>query len=564
MFSSRRGRPVWVIWLLFLFLLASCKGGRWPALFPLPAVPPAASSPPTTSLSQPDLSLAPGDVLVYPGPERYSGDILSFDVTPRNVGSIAPAAILVRLYRLVEGHREAIAEGPVGFPAFDGQPRARLIWAWDTHDLLGKQTLVAWLDPDDRIQEGDEDPTNNLLTFTLYLSPALELPPPERGAIWMTATTTCCVLHYLSGSATARDIPTITVAVEESFAGVAERLGVSPTAPLEIYFLSRVIGQGGYAFDEVALSYLDRHYAGLDLRLVLRHEIVHVLDALLFQVYPPPLLREGLATYLAGGHYKEEPIPQRAAALLQTERYIPLRTLAEDFYAQQHEAGYLEGAALIAYLVDTYGWENFLRFYTSFEKDLGPAPALEQALEKNFGRGLEEIEASFRAWLEDHPPTPEQVRDLEDTIRLFETVRRYQERYDPGVHWWSGWLPDPAEGERRGIVADFIRHPRSPENLALETMLIAVQENLVSGHFEQAEALLDGIDRVLGNGAFLGRPEADYLALAEAARKAGYEVQRISLDGEQAVVWAVARWPYLEELTFQRTASGWTPMAVGR
>ncbi len=560
--SSRCGRLVWARLLLVLLLSISCGGDRRP--IPRPSeVPTAPLSAGQATLSPADLLLAPGDIFIYPGPERYSGDILSFDVIPRNIGSIAPSAILVRLYRLVEGHREAIAEGPVGFPAFDRQPRARLIWAWDTHGLVGKQTLVAWLDPDDRIHEGDEDPTNNLLTFTLSLSPTLELPPPERGSAWMTETTACCVLHYLSGSAAARDIPTITAVVEETAAEIGNRLGVSPTAPLEIHFLSRVIGQGGYAYEGVALSYLDRHYAGLDLRLVLRHEIVHVLDALLFQVYPPALLREGLATYLSGGHYKEEAIPQRASALLRTGRYIPLRMLAEDFYAQQHEVGYLEGAALIAYLVDTYGWNRFLHFYTSFGESPSASQALEQALEKNFGQGLEEEEADFRAWLEAHPPTPEQVRDLEDTIRLFETMRRYQERYDPGAHWWSGWMPDPAEGERRGIVADFIRHPRAPKNLALEAMLMAAQKNLVAGQFEQTEALLDGIDRVLESGDFSGRPEADYLALVEAAQKAGYEVQRISLDGERAVIWAIARWPYLEELTFQRTASGWTPIAVG-
>ncbi len=525
--------------------------------------PPSPAPQPATPLPA-DLSLAPGDVFVYPGPEHYSGDILSFDVTPRNIGSIAPSALLVRLYHLVEGHREAIAEGTVGFPAFDGQPRARLTWAWDTHGLVGEQTLVAWLDPDDHIQQGDPDPANNLLTFTLYLSPALELPPPERESAWRTQTTTCCLIHYLSGTAAARDLPTITVAVEETAAEMESRLGVSATAPLEIYFLGRVIGQGGYAYEEVAISYLDRHYAGFDLRLVLRHEMVHILDALLFQVYPPALLREGLATYLSGGHYKEEPIPQRASALLRTGRYIPLKTLAEDFYAQQHEVGYLEGAALIAYGVDRYGWDRFLRFYASFEKDLPPLQALEQALEKNFGLGLEETEASFRLWLEEHPPTPEQVRDLEDTIRLFEAMRRYQERYDPGAHWWSGWMPDPVEGERRGIVADFIRHPRAPKNLALEAMLIAAQENLVAGHFEQTEVLLDGVDRVMDGRGFSGQPEADYLALVEAAQRAGYEVQRISLDGEQATVWAIARWPHLERLAFRKTASGWTPVAVGR
>jgi len=559
----RSRRALGIGLLLMLLLPAACLGGPGPAPSRAPALATARPSPQPSPPSA-DLSLAPGDVAVYPGPERYSGDLLSFDVTPENLGSIPPSDLLVRLYRLAEGRREAIAEGQVDFPAFDGRARARLTWAWDTHGLVGEQTLVAWLDPDDRIQSGDEDPTNNLLTFTLDLSPALELPPPERGAAWMTETTACCHLHYLSGSAAARDMPTITAAVEESVAEIAGRLGVSPPAPLEIYFLSRVIGQGGYAYDTVALSYLDRHYAGFDLRLVLRHEIVHLLDTLLFQVYPPALLREGLATYLAGGHYKEEAIPQRGAALLQTGRYIPLETLAGDFYAQQHEVGYLEGAAFVACLVDTYGWDRFLRFYASFEKDLPAAQALGQALEKNFGRGLEETEADFRAWLEAHPPAPEQVRDLEDTIRLFETMRRYQERYDPGANWWSGWLPDPAAGMRRGIVADFIRHPHAPENVALEAMLIAAQENLRAGRLERTEELLDALDRVLRSGVFSGPPESDYLALVEAAQKAGYEVQRIELADERATVWAIARWPYLEELTFYWTAAGWRSAAVGR
>ncbi len=562
--ASRGARLVRVIGLLLALLLpTSCGSDRRPTPPPSHTLPPTAGLQPTPTRLSSDLSLAPGDVLIYPGPERYSGDILTFDVTPRNADSIA-STILVRLYYLVDGHRLAIAEGPVGTPGFDGQPRARLIWAWDTHGLVGAQTLIAWIDPDDDIQEGDEIPTNNLLTFTLYLSPALDLLPPERGATWVTETTACCILHYLSGSAAARDMPTLTVIVEETTAEIRGRLGVSPTAPLEIYFLSRVIGQGGYAYEELALSYFDRHYAGSNLRLVLRHEIVHVLDALLLQVYPPALLREGLATYLSGGHYKEEPLPQRASALLQTGRYIPLRTLAEDFYAQQHEVGYLEGAALIAYLVDRYGWDRFLHFYTSFESDLSPPEALARALEENFGRGLEETEASFRAWLEDHPPTSEQVRDLEDTIRLFETVRRYQKRYDPGAYWWSGWMPDPVAGERLGIVADFIRHSRSPESIALEAMLIAAQENLTAGHFEQTEALLDGVERVLESGVFSGRPETDYLALVEAARKAGYEVQRISIDGDRAAVWAIAHWPYLEKRIFQKTASGWTLAAVGQ
>lgn len=551
-----------VFFLACLLVAQSCTPWPilWPPTKPAPTPTDTAGTPPPTPA---DLYIAPGDVIVYPGPQRYAGDRLTLDVVPHNLGPIDPGAIFVEIYHERVAPDNVVARGVVGYPTFDEQPRARLIWAWDTSGLAGKVTLVAVVDPEDRIQVGDEDPSNNIVTLTLPLSPATALPALEAQTRWLSTTTDCCTFYYLDDTAADRDMPTITAVANESLDYVERQLGVEQPNPLRIYFLARVIGHGGYAYDAVALSYLDRHYAGCNLAMVLRHEGTHVLDGLNLRVYPPALLREGLATWVAGGHFKPEPIPERAAALLVLGRYIPLRPLAKDFYRQQHEIGYLEGAAFVAYLVDRYGWEAFWRFYNSFEPADGPEAMLEEALQRNFGRGLDETEEDWLAWLQAHPPAPAQVRDLQDTVALFDTVRRYQEHYDPAAYWMSGWMPDPADGVARGIVADFVRCPRAPENIALETMLIAAREALYRGDFATAEGLIAAVNRVLDTGSFDDAPAADYLAVVRAVAEAGYEAQQVHISGDTAQVWAIRDWPQLQQLTWQRVGGSWSPVVGG-
>lgn len=473
----------------FLFLLA-CTATE----LPVRPTPTALPTPPP-----PDLSIAPEDVVLYPLPISglegrwlyYRGDRISFDVTPRHLGDIPPQNLTVRIYRIREAGRDILAEGAVGYPTFDGVPRARLTWAWDTQDARGRETLVVHLDPDDRVQVGDEDPTNNVVTLTVRFIADTTRPASQVTATWATTTTNCCILHYLTGTRAERDLAMLADAAHRAVAVVQNRLGTRLASPLEVYFIGRVLGHGGYAQEGIVLSYPDRPYVGTDVEIVLRHEATHVLDAPLVGPVTPPLLREGLAVWIAGGHYRPEPIPARAGALLRLNRYIPLAQLAENFYHHQHETGYLEAAALVAYLIETYGWDEFLAFYRWAEDDsLPPADALDRALRRSFGVGLEETESAFRAWLSGQPTTPEQVRDLELTIRLLDAVRRYQQTMDPAAYFLSGWFPNPAEGERQGIVADFLRCPQTVRAVAIESLLTAAQESLRRGALDQAAILI--------------------------------------------------------------------------
>jgi hypothetical protein len=497
-------------------------------------------------------------VALYPDPVIYSGDRVTFDVTPRNLDDLPLRELTVRVYAGTGEDAEAVAQASVGYPTFDRVPRARMAWTWDTAGLVGEQTLTAWIDPDDRIRAGDEDPDNNRVTFQVEIEPAADRHPAELGATWAITTTDCCIFYYLSGTAAERDLATIAGTAAAAVDYVESELRTSVTQPFEIYLVSRVIGHGGYAQDWLAISYLDRHYGGRDLANVLRHEAVHVVDAGMIAEWAPALAREGLAVTVAGGHFAPGPTPELAAAVVALDRYIPLEELAHDFYYHQHEIGYLEAGAFVTYLLETHGWDDFRRFYTSFDPELGTDPeALDAALAATWGGGLAETESAFLDWLARHPPRSEHRRSIEGTVRLFDAVRSYQARYEPGAYFWSGWLPNPEVGEARGIVADFVRHPRQLENVALETMLIAAQEASLAGDWAQMEQLLDGVETVLSTGGFEHSLAADYLAVARAVADAGYEAQEIALVGDVAEVEAIADWPEPVTLCLSRDDAGW-------
>jgi hypothetical protein len=272
--------------------------------------------------------------------------------------------------------------------------------------------------------------------------------------------------------------------------------------------LPRLLGQGGFASNTINVSYLDRNYSAGDIGVILHHEIIHILDHRLGGELRPSLLTEGLAVYMTGGHFKEEPLLPRAAALLDASGnpgqpglggYIPLKELADHFYASQHETGYMEGGALVAHMVERWGWEAFSSFY----RDIHPQPsgsqaeAIEASLLKHFNLTLADLEAGFLERLRQEPVDAGTLEDVRQTVNYYETVRRYQELLDPSAYYMTAWLPDPGEMQRRGIVADYLRQPVEPANLALETLLAETGVMLKQEIYAEVERNLASVNRVL-------------------------------------------------------------------
>ena len=360
-----------------------------------------------------------------------------------------------------------------------GRNQATLWWVWNTDDLKpGNHNLTF-----------TRLPENITWTETFSLHPVSLVPSPEPNAHWVSTVTVCCSLFYITGTAAERDIATLSQEADEQSAAVSTQIGFSLNERMDIIIMSRLVGHGGFTRNSIYISYLDDNYIGNDMSILFHHEFVHYYDGLLGGGYLPIMLQEGLAVYLTGGHFKPELLEPRAAALLNLGWYIPLSTIADNFYEQQHDIGYLEAGALVQYLVETYGWGAFNEFYRTI-----PAPenktdstVMDTAFREELGISFAELETAFLASLRSKYVTEDVRTDLLLTITFYNTVRRYQEVLDPSAYFLTAWLPDSSVMRQRGIVADFLRHPGGWDNQLVESLLIGSQRELFSGDYKSAE-----------------------------------------------------------------------------
>jgi hypothetical protein len=110
-------------------------------------------------------------------------------------------------------------------------------------------------------------------------------------------------------------------------------------------------------------------------------------------------------------------------------------------------------------------------------------------------------------------------------------------------------LPDGRTARQRGIIADFIRRPSMAENIALETMLAAVERALEREAYAEAEALLASVNAVLdADNRFEDALAARYLAAVQDMAALGYEAQVIDLSGPTQTFAGIKNWPELETL----------------
>jgi hypothetical protein len=488
--------------LILCLLLVACQGS-----FNLTGLPTLTSStkpssipsqtatitpspvPTLTETPIPTPTLAPSNgyqVRFHPDGAHFSGDLISIEVIAPSDQSNQDQKVVVSLdgnppQELGEARFEPFGIG--------GRDQATFTWLWNTKGLPAGDYLlhfsiapagVSWSEP-------------------LNLLASDEVPPPEPGTRWENVESQCCVIYYISGTEAEDNISDLVAIAEANAQETAQQMGLDFTEPIQISILPRVVGHGGFASNEISISYLNRNYAGNDYARVLHHEMVHILDGRLGGEMRPSILVEGLAVYLSGGHYKEEPIIARAAALLQLGWFIPLRSLTDSFYTSQHEISYLEGAALIQYMVDTYGWEAYNDFY----RDIHPqssgsqSEALDAALKAHFDLSLEALEQQFKAYLAQQPVDNAVRTDLQLTVAFFDTIRRYQQLLDPSAYFLTAWLPSSDLMRERGIVSDYVRRPTESRNITIERLLVKADQALKAGDYFSTDLWLAEIERRL-------------------------------------------------------------------
>jgi hypothetical protein len=470
------------------------------------------------------------EVHTHPDGSLYVGDLVSLEVivSPGLVSDDSEVSIQVD-----PPDGDVIGSSQFGLFGIQRRQQATMIWAWDTSLIgTGEHELHFSIQPQD-------------ITFTetVTLLPASELPADEAGAVWATMTSECCTTWYITHSAAERDLPELLDQADTVARLASEQMGIEFSQPITITILPRLLGHGGFAADEVHVSYLDRNYSTNTWDIVLHHEMIHILDRRLGGELRPSILVEGLAVYQSGGHYKKEDLLPRAAALLEEhlDWYIPLDELSRDFYALQHEVGYLEAGALVAYMVERWGWEAYSNFYRDIhpQDEGGETAAINAALLTHFGLSYTAIEDDFIAALQAQTDAAAWVDDVRLTVTYYDTLRRYQQIMDPSAYFRTAWLLDTKEMRRRDIVADYYRHPNQPANIALETLMIAVSDDISTASYSQADvklaavnAVLDAIEENDPNPFSANALAASYLETVSALTDAGYQVHHINpLDG---------------------------------
>ena len=422
-------------------------------------------------------------VFTHPDGPLYVGDKVSFEVLSTTQTDSSSHSVRISLGDKNLGQADI---QPFGL---GGRREAVFYWVWDTQGLkAGNYTLTFSLLPGG--SQWDEK-------FTLL--PAADVPPPEPNARWESVETNCCVIHYISGTDAEKDLETLKAMVDAQAADVESRFGTKIKGKIPITFMPRVLGHGGFTSDGIYVSYLHQNYAGGTTQQVTHHEMVHWLDGQQDNDLRPTILQEGLAVYLSGGHFKKEPIVPRAAALIDMGWYIPLNQLTDSFYISQHEIGYIEAAALISYLISTYGQEQFNDFYRHIHLAPGSSQsqALDSALQTHFNISLAQLEKDYMAFLRQQKVDDVTRTDLRLTVAFYDTVRRYQRELDPSAYFLNAWLPDVTEMRKRGIVADLLRRPKSVINQQIETLLVSGDANLRAGHYTATETDIRAVNVML-------------------------------------------------------------------
>ncbi|MGB7538739.1 MAG: hypothetical protein WBM17_09385 [Anaerolineales bacterium] len=505
---------------------------------------------------RPQLARLPADwqalpgiaISVYPSETAYAGDWIS--VAAATQADPRGRKLQVRLDR-TDG--APLAESPFFQNGNSLDWNARLTWVWDSSGGEGWHTLYVTLAGDAAL--GAPSP----IRYPVRVLPAKERPALRQAAVWRQAKGTCCDYFYLSGTEAERDITELQAEAERIFESINPKMEdrvparggtttrVAPAdSKLNLVFLPRVYGQGGLAMQEGYISYADRNYTGTDFRVVLEHEMIHLLTIARYGDGPraPLFFQEGWAVYLTGGHYRvPESLTEKAAALLALGKLAPLAEIADTFSTAQHEAAYIEAGAFVEYLAGRYGRERVTAMLFDPAGGESPAGAMDAMLRTHFGCMLAACEADWLAALRSKTPDPDTVRDVEFTMGMFDLIREYQREYAAGVSIYDLFLPDPARARAEQITADYSPPPASVDATALELMFLAARDAADRGEWARTRGLLAAIGEVLdakarrapdpaGESALAGR----YRDLAAAVLREGGEPLWADLNGEEASV----------------------------
>ena len=417
--------------------------------------------------------------------------------------------------------------------------------ALDTTNLIGRHTV--------RFTTADGDLHE---TYSFDVLPADQRPANEEGAAWMVSETTCCVLHYVSETAAARDIEFIAEHFQQAADDFATITGENIDSKLDVYIIDRIWGNGGFGGNgELVISYTDRYYGptmGAEgLETLARHEFTHAAGVGLEQAGDGVEFNyEGLAVYVAGGHYKPEPLAERGAALYDLGYYVPVGQ-----FLDQHELAYLYPAAMLTYIVETYGVDTLWKFLAADADTPDGQPGHAGVGHSNHLRCFtHRLQPEFPRLAGNWSPG-KQLEDLRLTIELQDLRRQYQDTYAPPPYFFLGKAEDALA--RPEYLPVTLREVHAPPNIAIELIIANAQQAIVDGDYSNAEQLIVALKDVLSTQEFENPLAKEYLAIAITLTNAGYNLQELDVQDNMALVEVTRDSTELVSLELQKNDGIW-------
>jgi hypothetical protein len=517
--------------------------------------PDVAPSPVSTSLSTPlpeatqpaptpeegtSQLISAGNVYAFPGPDHYAGDVLTLVV--QNDGNVPEETFLVSI---------TLDNMPPRDVPANALPFRQVVIpiALDTTDLLGQHTL--------RLTTADGNLNE---TYSFEVLHADRRPANEMSAAWMVQETDCCIFHFLSGTAAARDIDFIAENFQQGARDLESLIGREVDLKMDVYLLDRMLNNGGFGGGgKLFISYTDRYFGptvgSAGLQTLARHEFSHAADIGLENAGDGVDYNyEGLAVYIAGGHFKPEPLAKRGAALYDLGHYAPVTD-----FIPQHELSYLHAALILTYIVETYGEDKLWEFFSAdADTPDGELLPMGDAIQATFAIPLAEFDQGFRAWLEKNDPG-EQLEDLRLTIELQDARREYQTMYSPQPIYMMMDVTDAiidtiTRPENRSLV---MREARAPANIAIELLIANAQRAIIASAYPEAEQLIQAIKEVVSTGDFENPRAKEYLDIVLAAEEAGYEVLSLNIQNGYATAQVTKESPMTTILVLRNVNSVW-------
>ncbi len=471
-------------------------------------------------------------VWAFPGPNHYEGDVLTFEVPVGGFGK----------YRL-ESAEVTVDGAPIDVVAvLGGDPLLGDVIvfpnAFDTTGALGGHwvRVAAQLEPGLEID----------VTQRVVVTPAAGRPNQESDTGWLTEKTECCRVTYLENSAAERDLAELMAIINEAAAEVEAHFGLElPT--VDFVLIDTLWGNGGYAGDEVVVSYLDRDFSPgrrSTFRQTVLHELAHAVTDQLEHSTPWPLI-EGVAVQFTRGHFKPEPLGARARALADRGALPNLVELFDGFRDMQHETRYAAVGAFTEFLVSDYGLAALLDLYDS-ELEAGGSVWLDAAATEVLGVDLATLQEGFDEWVESFEAS-EQIIDLALTVALQDARRRFQAAYSPYPNYFV-YPSVTATGQDSLAMRDATR----PSLVAVEALIAYAQDLIIEGDLTAAAAAVAEVERIVREGTVGPGLSGEFLEVAEAVAAAGFELVEYEPGSPEPTALATDEAPVLTILELEQ------------